>query len=496
MVWPTERLGGGGSRRWAVVVAVAITGFASLAVAHPGDDGHHYPEPLTATKCYSCHMAPKWTPPLQAMATIVPASTLRASAGGEVDYNIQVTNSWQAAIVGFNACLDISNAPGLRFVGNHEPIVGQEMQITVPSNPTAPGTAQQAAVSFDMPPAASRIRIQAIPHSADAVTGPDAALIIVPPGSQPITIDHNRTGQPEALVLDGAQAQLLAPGNWSLAVRLPPTLPPPPGLPGLPPTDRDFRIIIDAEFDAGKLNVYCQRVEARIEKYDTSPSVAWHLRVNSLLNGTLNITVASTAFYQHSSNAPDYGNVTQSLVVPLELQGDKLTFVRQELAFVRPVLINGPTMATASEAVGYAAAFLIISSIASGGMFGKASRRSLNNLFGSAKRRVAFHNFLSYGLMAAALVHTVLFLIEPRYSWTLGIIWGGLGILAMAGLGVTGALQVILIRRWSYGTWRWTHYGMAVAAILFTALHGLLDGSHFGAVQSWLHWQDPLGPGA
>jgi hypothetical protein len=145
-------------------------------------------------------------------------------------------------------------------------------------------------------------------------------------------------------------------------------------------------------------------------------------------------------------------------------------------------------LARLSEAVGYASSFLLISSIASGGMFGKASRRGLNRLFQSAKRRVAFHNVLSYWLTLLAAAHAVLFLFQDVYAWTQGILFGGLAIAAMLGLGVTGALQVPMIRRWDYATWRWTHYGLTVATLLFTLIHFLLEGANFVAVQNALHW--------
>jgi hypothetical protein len=51
-----------------------------------------------------------------------------------------------------------------------------------------------------------------------------------------------------------------------------------------------------------------------------------------------------------------------------------------------------------------------------------------------------------------------------------------------------------MIRRWNYATWRWSHYGLAVASIVFTLVHFALDGAHFGFVQEWLGWNDPIVP--
>lgn len=64
----------------------------------------------------------------------------------------------------------------------------------------------------------------------------------------------------------------------------------------------------------------------------------------------------------------------------------------------------------------------------------------------------------------------------------------------MFGLGLTGAFQVGMIRRWNYAAWRWSHYGLAVGAILFTLVHMALDGVHFDFIQETIDWTDPLDP--
>jgi hypothetical protein len=136
--------------------------------------------------------------------------------------------------------------------------------------------------------------------------------------------------------------------------------------------------------------------------------------------------------------------------------------------------------------------FLLVFSMITGGVFGKATRRWQNHLFRSAKRRVAFHNFVSYLLTFFAAAHTALFLWEPGFPWTLGMIWGTGALVAMMLLGVTGALQVPMVRRWNYATWRWTHLALALASVLLTIVHVLLDGANFTEFAEWVGWDDPF----
>jgi hypothetical protein len=213
---------------------------------------------------------------------------------------------------------------------------------------------------------------------------------------------------------------------------------------------------------------------------------------------TVGLELLGHAHYDHQQkdrSDKDDADFSKPYGVPILVSGDgsQVTLSATAVAGPAPAVHNGATMATVAEAVGYATAFLFLSSTAAGGMFGKASRRWMNSLFGTARRRVAFHNFLSYGLLLAAAVHTALFLVEAAYAWTVGLLWGGLAVLCLLGLGVTGALQVPIIRRWSYATWRGWHYGLAVAALALSAAHMGLDGQHFADLQRLLHWRDPLG---
>ena len=402
--------------------------------------------------------------------------------------------------------IDLRGAPSLQFDPNVEDYRADATG-SITLNPAAPTTPQGNVTPILIPAGVSSITFRVTP-SNQGPDGPDLTLIVGPAGQgvsirQPsggrgqgielVLVSENATPYIGTLVDVGAETQMV---DNSV---VPPVI--------LTATSVAFSIEVVASFDLQNVRTF----QGTFPKVLSGPGASFLLPVPLIATAEpqageqVRITVNTTGYGDHpgvpgTGGTIDWGNFTDPakdgavtpLVIDVTMKDGKVMLTPQETVIVRPSVQNGATMVTISEVIGYAAAFLLISSIASGGMLGKASRRSLNTLFGSAKRRVAFHNFLSYGIILASLVHMVLFLIEAFYEWTLGLIWGGLATLAMLGLGVTGALQVPMIRRWSYGVWRWNHYGMTVAVIVFTLVHMLLDGVHFGDVQGFLGWKDPL----
>ena len=488
-------------RRLVILASVALVALGTLSGAYPGDDGFASPRPLRDTRCFTCHEA--WNPPLKEMVRIVPPGTIGGAPGDSFDYAVTVQSAWVTSkgptILRMNACMDISQAVGLAFAGGPTGSATNETTLTLAYDVTRPNVAQAARGTLPVPAGASGIAFLAIPEDNSPATGPDLTLLLTPPGMNETRVNAAGPGATENLTFTTEQLERLPPGNWTVGAEVPPSIDPanPGAIRPVGPQVR-FRIVELIQFDSAKLRRQCQLVEEDLQK-GRSTLVTWHLTVASAPQpGHANITVDATSYYQHTTFSPDYGNVTQSVEVPFEVEEPRGLLVYEPTALVAPTFLNGPTWTTVSEAVGYAASFLLVASILSGGMFGQAAKRAVGNLFGSARRRVNFHNFLSYGIIAAAFFHMAVFLfrITGEYHWTLGLIWGGLAILAMFGLGLTGAFQLHLVKRWGYPAWRWTHFSLTVATLLFTAVHLLLDGVHFGFVQEWLDWRNPLDPNA
>lgn len=477
----------------AVLMVGLVVLLAGMALAQPVTNRGYVP--VKETTCWTCHSP--WNPPLRDFGAIIPPETLGSAVGEEFRYTVQFRNLWtpggsDPVIQKAGVVLDLANAPSLIF-GGGLPDVQASATVSITANPQNPQSLTQYVernATFEVAPGATRMVFSAVPDPSSP-TPADIQLVIRAPG-RTIIEDNATVGQAEVRELDAATLATLAPGNWSIGARFIPlsSSVPPTFTPAL-----QVELTQDGEFDVSSQRSLGTVREADLGAGRTFLST-WTLKplAAPAPGEKIVLSFRGTAYYDHLTDVQggDYGDFITTLEVPLGSDGDQTVLIFTASQAARPQIANGPTLATVSEAIGYASAMLLISSIWSGGMFGMTSRRQLNNLFKSAKRRVSFHNFLSYGLMLGAAIHTVIFLIEAEYQWTLGIIWGTLSILAMAGLGVTGAFQVALIRSWGYNGWKWTHYGMAVAAILFTVVHGLLDGVHFGEVQGAIGWKDPF----
>lgn len=491
------------SARVAVVLLLLAAGLGAATLAGAQQFGSE--ESFNGALCYSCHSA--WSPvPMRKMFTLAPAAQ-ELAVGNPAEYSVTVQEAWVARppwpkLLHFEAFIDLEQAPSLGFVSQQAAILGIQKGGTI-APPQTPLNRAEAFVTIDVPPGTSDLVLTLATNSSDAALGPDLVLAVYPgrdtPGPVAFDVrDDGARGEPERFVIHGGRnITALSPesSTWTVQARLKPTTTDGDEL-QLDPRTVPFTVTMDAYRNlTGETRQFL--VVDRVVEAGQSTLLPFRLQATAAPGPGehLLVTVNATAYYPHDAGGgiDDWGNFSKTSRVDVSV-GPGGSVLLGELA---PDTVAGLPQATlpldrVSEAVGYMAAFLIVSSVVSGGMFGKASRRGLNAVFGTAKRRVAFHNALSYFLTLAAIVHTVLFIIEANYVWTLGIIWGGIAILAMFGLGVTGAWQVSMVRLWGYGVWRWTHFGLAVAAIAFTLVHMALDGANFVFVQEAVGWQDPF----
>ncbi len=466
---------------------------AAGVIAQPGD----YPAPMD-TECGFCHGPGNneltWTPPFEAF--IEPS----AADDGRILLRPVLVNTWASELQEASIEIDISEAPALRFESSvpptHQTIDGRiRVDATgvhvdpVTGRPTLSATQEQVEwMRVQVPAGATELRIHLAPTGS---TPADLRLLVN--GS----IDPDRTqrinaqgpGGSEVLVLDAEGIQALGYGGWSVgaAMRLADGSGADPQVEPVP-----FQLRLDAWVNNTERSFF-QGIDGALQ-----PNEAQGFELPMILDADptgqwLNLHVRLRMHYDHDDrNNPSDAVMMDSFRIPIGAT-DGVPTIGTQVNEVPVFVPRGVQVASVAEAIGYATTFLMVASMASGGVFGKASRRHLNRIFGTARRRVAFHNFLSYGLLAAAIAHLTLFLIETAYHWTVGVLWGGASIVCLIGLAVTGAVQVPLIRAWGHGKWRWTHFGFAMATLLFLALHLFLDGSNLGIAHD-IGWNDPLVP--
>lgn len=482
--------------RWLVLALALCAGLATAQeLAH---------EDIRDTRCWECHRDDPNTPtPLRQFWQEIPEP---ATIDGVTPLRLTVQNTWYHDIERLAPILDLEHAPSLSFVDNRAPynhtVTAQAHRVAPTVTPAPP---PQIIPVVDTPPAYGNFTIR-IPEGTTQLR---LTLQEVEPDAAPYIEWQVHTLAPEPIEIVSqavdSQIQLSHPsqfllhgyGDWLVEARIPNV--DPSGFPNIYADAVALRGHLEASFDPtarvavltsdtllrpGQAESFTWNVQA-IGTPQAGESIAWRI------NGTVH--------HEHlvTSNAIDRAHVATTLELPV-VAGPGGIAVQSDVVLVELPQDGGSLLVPIAEVLGYIAGASILLSLLTGGLFGRTSRRWLNTLFGSARHRVAFHNVLSYGVILFSLIHLVMFLWHAfdggPYHWTLGLLWGGLGILGLLGLGLTGAMQVPMLRRWNYATWRWTHFALAMLALAASVAHILLDGAHFGAVQEAVGWQDPLDP--
>lgn len=493
-----------------VALVLAAVLLAALAAAQkPVNDE---PTGLVESECYTCHAqgGGSFGPPLRAMYAIIPPANLTVPVGEDFPYPVDVLNTWTAELRGIDAVLDLRDAPSLGFASGQDPVLRSDAG-TLDGFATDERTQR---FEFDVPVGTTTVLASVRPAAGAVPLPPDLVLRVWSAAASPETdgpreTDNTGTGGTERIRFDGAGTiSSLGYGVWTIDVVQPVAR---DNVAAFVP--QDFRLDLYAYSNTTGERVQPTSTQQVLDGQDPrsvqNASLLWRLRADERPGGneTITITVDLTAYYDHpgtTSGGRDDWRYTKSLQVGVfeEVLPDP-----DDPDPADPDVVLDPTQRDPDadleaedaipwdrigEIIGYVSAFLLVFSMITGGVFGKTSRRWQNKIFRSAKRRVAFHNFVSYLLTVFALAHTVLFLVEPGFPWTLGIIWGSIAMVAMVLLGVTGALQVPMVRSWGFGAWRWTHLILALVALVFTMVHMLLDGANFTEVAEWVGWQDPF----
>lgn len=491
------------SRRHLLIAFILVT---TIAVAIPNEITNAGYLDVRDSECWDCHTGDDI--PLREMFEVVSSETT-SEIGEQFAYEVRVENSWVAELIRLEGGLNIANAPSLGFSSVQPPELGDVVRGTIPvvdytdtANINEITQVQSAVVVGYVDAGVTDLKITLTPENTDPNIGPQLEARIFPgrttPSNQPaFNIEADGPGQSAVLHLEsGQEIAEEGFGSWALEVRTTPV-----GVGGSPSnllSDIKFSVTFDKYYNVTGENVQFLSRTVNLEA-GQSTAFGWILVAQTPPGPGEFVTVNmnTTSLYIHdASSYPDHSYIHRNFNFAVSDEGGLAKFEGTPQTGAMQNLQLGVSVTTISEAIGYISAFLLVASVYTGGMFGKATRRQQNKWFGSAKRRVAFHNFLSYGIVMAALIHTVLFISpwENSFHWTNGLIWGGIGLLALFALGVTGAIQVPMIRKWNYATWRWTHFGLAIAAIVFTLVHMFLDGSNLSAIQDVVEWKDPFDP--
>lgn len=456
----------------AVLFVVALPSWGQDAVEPSGE--------LATAECYGHHK----TEGFRSM-DLFPKVIAQAPRGQAFPVELTIVNPWLHEVQNVNGYVNISGAPGLSFPGERDPEpfpyegviqanpggVGSavhpvqvdanatEMVVTLAGTTTTPGQlpGQVRKDDFDL-----------------IVTSPDGAITMrdpndldtAPPGGV------NARATPNELVkVDQANLTQAGPGVWKIGVEYRGGAP--QGTYSVAATvyynlSRSSELIVKGPDVIGPGESFTFTFTINAKDADSLQALRYGARAR--------------AYHEHTDRAiGDEGDYDKwnTFTFPLGATLEHGSDQGQQAVKVDTL---GPVFRKWGQVLGFAGSFLIIPSVLMGGTFGKGSVELLNRAFGSPRRRVLFHNAMSFWLLGIALLHMLVFFYETFWSWSHGLVWGGLALACMIGLGITGATQRSFVAKWGFTRWRFVHFSMGILVVVFVLVHILADGSHLAPI--------------
>ncbi len=406
--------------------------------------------------------------------------------GETQDFDVTVANPWLQEITSSLIRINLTGSPAVSF-DTADPLNITENVTLQPRSTTN--------ISFEVEPGATAV-ITRMEQGEDPSTigANDVDSMLYLPDNTTARAPHDGadTGDPaelelpreprpanpvEQIVVD--DDRLASTGTWNLSLTRE------AGPPQAGPTEEPVSVSINVLYNATR--VLSQRLTSTIGPSEAA-NATFQIKGVEPGNVTIDYTVTTTQYYAHPSGiqSQDEGNATLEGQTSFRV-GEELEVGSAGPAVPATPPINWKMNARIwGEATGFIGLFLVPLSLVLGGAFGRRNVLMVNKIATSARLRVLWHNALSFILLAVSLIHLVLFLYEPVYGWSVGMVWGGIGTLALIGLGITGGFQRRIARSIGYAKWRLLHIAMAVTFVASVLAHVIVDGAHFDFLRGWL----------
>ena len=445
---------------------------------------------ITDAECYGHHKEAGFR-----SMDLFPEVIAEAPKGESFQFRMTIRNPWLHELQNVFGYVNISNAPGLSFPGEEEPTIQEpqagafeaapndyierRVEIPVASNAT------ELVVTLDgVPserPANPQTPIGAVPNvtllTRDydlIVSSPDGSITVA--GSDPET--DPEAGNPRAVGSTSESVRINydnltigGEGNWVATLRY------------RGPDEGPYTVGYGVYYNLSRASEL--RVAAPQQTLASGETTTIEFTINAEDSDALQLMRyggIALAYHDHTDrNTEDEGNYNKWNSFAFELG----TELRTETIEVDTGGIDklSPIFRRWAEVLGFAASFLMIPALVLGGTFGKGSVNLFNKLLGNPRRRVLLHNAASFWLLGLSLLHLVLLLYETQWGWSHGLVWGGLALACMIGLGVTGATQRAFVAKWGFTRWRFIHFAMGLLVAIFVLVHMVADGTHLAPVR-------------
>jgi hypothetical protein len=465
----------------AVVLVILLIGLPSW-----GQDAVEPSGELASADCYGHHKQEGFR-----SMDLLPTVVTEVPKGTPFSFALTIKNPWLHDLQHPVGYVNISNAPGLSFPGARDPVATS-------ANGTVQNGQKSSAATLQVDPNATQMIVSMVgtksgtPLDSRVVTADYSLLVQSPDGSlkltdgskppatsgAPISPGQGRTAS--TVVVDTANLTRGGPGAWTATVTYN----------GIEPTGTfQLSSVVYYNLSQSKeLTVAGPAVLKPGESYTFHFTILVG-NVDSLQH--LRYGGRGTAYHQHTDKAiGDNGDYDKWNTMDFST-GSTLVIGTAKVVDVGGVSLLQPILRRWGQVLGFTGAFLVIPSLVFGGTFGKRTVEPLNRLFGGARRRVLFHNSMSFWLLGIGVLHMLIMFYEAFWPWSHGLVWGGLSLAAMVGLGVTGATQRRFVARWGFARWRFVHFAMGILVFVFVSVHTVVDGSHLAPIRGAIFGPDP-----
>lgn len=459
-------LGGG------VLVVLLVAGLPSLGQGVTDPSGE-----LDDAECYGHHKQEGFR-----SMDLFPEVLKEVPKGQEFEFKLTIRNPWLHELQDLYGYVNISGAPGLKFPGEKEPGVfpfegslaaqagayaSIDHPIPVETNATEL-VLLLAGTPTGLPPQLEQ-RFQANDFRV-AVTSPDGSIVL----GNPPAADAGAAPQSGNLLseirVDQQNLTKGGIGDWRATVYYRGASP-----------EGAYSLDTTVYYNLSKSTQLLMPGPALLKSNEAYTFSFTILAEDVEALQSMRYGGIGVAYHEHTDkNIGDVGNYDKWNTLQFET-GSELRVGSTEIPGGIDTL--GPIFRRWGQVLGFTGSFLIIPSLAFGGTFGKTSVVWANKLFGGPRRRVLFHNSMSFWLLGVSVLHMFLFFYEAFWNWSHGLVWGGLALACMIGLGVTGATQRAFVARWGFNRWRFVHFAMGVLVVVFVLVHLVADGSHFAPIR-------------
>jgi len=408
---------------------------------------------------------------------LVPEPLIEVPAGGVFTFNITLVNPWLHTLLEPRALVNVSRAEGISFLGEKDPVIHRIPGVVAAD----PQRVTEKTFPLEVEENATEITLAVVGEPGAlsnnnffvGIKTPDGA-VIDSPGARKLkgqgpTTTATRGNTHDALKLTQADVLAGGTGSWTAVVYFR----------GLPPEGK-FDLTTGVYYNASRVPMQVVKGPSEIPP-GGSATFRFQLKASNATS-TVNLIYGGmgVAHNLHSDpNAEDYGNFTKWDTLTFAIGKERLVGTQVRIGVTRDA---GPVLRSWGQALGFAGSILLIPALVFGGTFGPGSVSVFNRVLGP-RRRVLWHNATSFSLLGVASIHMLLFLVEQFWNWSHGALWGGLALAAMIGLGVTGAMQKSFVARWGFERWRYVHFALGVAVVVFVLAHLVLDGTHFAGIR-------------